>query len=117
MATLQPVSGTHDLLPEVFRGHRHVMDMAAEIALRYGFEEMNVAVMGCIVNGPGESKHADIGISLPGTGEAPTAPVFIDGEKRMTLRGAGIAEEFQGIVEDYVHKRYGGGSSTTDAAE
>ena len=82
-----------------------------------GVEEMNVAVMGCIVNGPGESKHADIGISLPGTGEAPTAPVFIDGEKRMTLRGAGIAEEFQGIVEDYVHKRYGGGSSTTDAAE
>lgn len=81
-----------------------------------GVEEMNVAVMGCIVNGPGESKHADIGISLPGTGETPSAPVFIDGEKRMTLKGVGIAEEFQGIVEDYVKTRYGGGSAS-DAAE
>lgn len=81
-----------------------------------GVEDMNVAVMGCIVNGPGESKHADIGISLPGTGETPSAPVFIDGEKRMTLKGAGIAEEFQGIVEDYVKTRYGGGSAS-DAAE
>ena len=80
-----------------------------------GVEDMNVAVMGCIVNGPGESKHSDIGISLPGTGEAPSAPVFIDGEKRMTLRGTGIAEEFQGIVEDYVRTRYGTASS--DAAE
>jgi (E)-4-hydroxy-3-methylbut-2-enyl-diphosphate synthase len=60
---------------------------------------MKVAVMGCIVNGPGESKHADIGISLPGTGEAPAAPVFIDGEKAMTLRGDGIAQEFHRIVE------------------
>ena len=82
-----------------------------------GVEDMKVAVMGCIVNGPGESKHADIGISLPGTGEAPTAPVFIDGEKRMTLRGAGIAEEFQDIVEEYVEKRSGGTGVTTDAAE
>ncbi len=81
-----------------------------------GVEEMNVAVMGCIVNGPGESKHADIGISLPGTGETPSAPVFIDGEKRMTLKGPGIAEEFQGIVEDYVKTRYGSGSAS-DAAE
>lgn len=81
-----------------------------------GVEDMNVAVMGCIVNGPGESKHADIGISLPGTGETPSAPVFIDGEKRMTLRGAGIAEEFQGIVEDYVKNRYSGGTAS-DAAE
>ena len=81
-----------------------------------GVEEMTVAVMGCIVNGPGESKHADIGISLPGTGETPSAPVFIDGEKRMTLKGAGIAEEFQGIVEEYVKNRYGGGSAS-DAAE
>ncbi|MBO6948973.1 MAG: flavodoxin-dependent (E)-4-hydroxy-3-methylbut-2-enyl-diphosphate synthase [Rhodospirillales bacterium] len=81
-----------------------------------GVEDMNVAVMGCIVNGPGESKHADIGISLPGTGETPSAPVFIDGEKRMTLKGAGIAEEFQGIVEDYVKTRYGSGSAS-DAAE
>ena len=72
-----------------------------------GVEEMQLAVMGCIVNGPGESKHADIGISLPGTGEAPTAPVFIDGEKRMTLRGEGLAEQFQQIVEDYVSQKYG----------
>jgi (E)-4-hydroxy-3-methylbut-2-enyl-diphosphate synthase len=81
-----------------------------------GVEEMSVAVMGCIVNGPGESKHADIGISLPGTGEQPAAPVFIDGEKRVTLRGPRIAEEFQKIVEDYVANRYGG-SRNHDAAE
>ncbi|MBT6093536.1 MAG: flavodoxin-dependent (E)-4-hydroxy-3-methylbut-2-enyl-diphosphate synthase [Rhodospirillaceae bacterium] len=81
-----------------------------------GVEEMSVAVMGCIVNGPGESKHADIGISLPGTGEQPAAPVFIDGEKRMTLRGANIAEEFQSIVEDYVARRYGG-EDTSNAAQ
>ena len=72
-----------------------------------GVEKMKVAVMGCIVNGPGESKQADIGISLPGTGEAPAAPVFIDGEKRMTLRGEQIAQEFQAIVQDYVEKRFG----------
>ncbi|MES3003260.1 MAG: flavodoxin-dependent (E)-4-hydroxy-3-methylbut-2-enyl-diphosphate synthase [Pseudomonadota bacterium] len=72
-----------------------------------GVEKMKVAVMGCIVNGPGESKHADIGISLPGTGEAPAAPVFIDGEKRLTLRGDNIANEFHKLVEDYVEKRYG----------
>lgn len=72
-----------------------------------GVETMKVAVMGCIVNGPGESKHADIGISLPGTGEAPAAPVFIDGEKAMTLRGDGIAQEFHRIVEDYIEKRFG----------
>ena len=71
-----------------------------------GVENMKVAVMGCIVNGPGESKHADIGISLPGTGEAPAAPVFIDGEKRMTLRGEGIALEFQAIVENYIRERF-----------
>ncbi len=71
-----------------------------------GVEAMNVAVMGCIVNGPGESKHADIGISLPGTGEAPSAPVFIDGKKAATLRGEGIAEEFQAMVEAYVQQRY-----------
>ncbi len=82
-----------------------------------GVEEMNVAVMGCIVNGPGESKHADIGISLPGTGETPSAPVFIDGEKRVTLRGASIAKEFQEIVEEYVKNRYGDGVAKTDAAE
>jgi (E)-4-hydroxy-3-methylbut-2-enyl-diphosphate synthase len=74
-----------------------------------GVEGMKVAVMGCIVNGPGESKHADIGISLPGTGESPAAPVFIDGEKRVTLRGEGIAAEFHAIVEHYVHSRFGAG--------
>ena len=72
-----------------------------------GVESLNLAVMGCIVNGPGESKHADIGISLPGTGETPAAPVFIDGKKAMTLRGANIAAEFKAIVEDYVTRRYG----------
>jgi len=72
-----------------------------------GVESMNVAVMGCIVNGPGESKHANIGISLPGTGESPAAPVFVDGEKKITLRGERIAEEFQAIVLDYVQSRYG----------
>ena len=76
-----------------------------------GVEGMKVAVMGCIVNGPGESKHADIGISLPGTGEAPAAPVFIDGEKALTLRGEGIAQEFQALVERYIEKRFGGASA------
>jgi (E)-4-hydroxy-3-methylbut-2-enyl-diphosphate synthase len=71
-----------------------------------GVEKMKVAVMGCIVNGPGESKHADIGISLPGTGEAPAAPVFIDGQKAMTLRGENIANEFHQLVENYIEKRF-----------
>jgi (E)-4-hydroxy-3-methylbut-2-enyl-diphosphate synthase len=81
-----------------------------------GVEELNVAVMGCIVNGPGESKHAHIGISLPGTGETPAAPVFIDGKKAATLRGPAIAEDFQKMVLDYIEKRYGNGR-TEDAAE
>jgi len=72
-----------------------------------GVEKMKVAVMGCIVNGPGESKHADIGISLPGTGEAPAAPVFIDGQKALTLRGDNIANEFHQLVENYIEKRFG----------
>lgn len=72
-----------------------------------GVESMNVAVMGCVVNGPGESRHADIGISLPGTGEVPSAPVFVDGERTVTLKGNHIAEEFQKIVQDYVARRYG----------
>jgi len=76
-----------------------------------GVEKMKVAVMGCIVNGPGESKHADIGISLPGTGEAPAAPVFIDGEKALTLRGERIAEEFHALVENYIEKRFGAQTS------
>jgi (E)-4-hydroxy-3-methylbut-2-enyl-diphosphate synthase len=74
-----------------------------------GVEGMNVAVMGCIVNGPGESKHANIGISLPGTGESPAAPVFVDGQKVVTLRGEKIVEEFQQIVLDYVQTNYGKG--------
>jgi (E)-4-hydroxy-3-methylbut-2-enyl-diphosphate synthase len=78
-----------------------------------GVENLKVAVMGCIVNGPGESKHADIGISLPGTGEAPAAPVFIDGEKRMTLRGDAIAAEFQTVVEDYIRQRFAPSISNT----
>jgi len=76
-----------------------------------GVEAMKVAVMGCIVNGPGESKHANIGISLPGTGEAPAAPVYIDGEKALTLRGERIAEEFQALVENYVARTYGATSA------
>ncbi|MEI6113633.1 MAG: flavodoxin-dependent (E)-4-hydroxy-3-methylbut-2-enyl-diphosphate synthase [Burkholderiales bacterium] len=72
-----------------------------------GVESMNVAVMGCVVNGPGESRHADIGISLPGTGEVPAAPVFVDGERTVTLKGDHIAREFQAIVQDYVERRFG----------
>jgi (E)-4-hydroxy-3-methylbut-2-enyl-diphosphate synthase len=75
-----------------------------------GVEEMRVAVMGCVVNGPGESRHADVGISLPGSNESPVAPVYVDGEKTVTLKGARIAEEFQAIVEDYVARRFGPGS-------
>ncbi|MEM8750165.1 MAG: flavodoxin-dependent (E)-4-hydroxy-3-methylbut-2-enyl-diphosphate synthase [Pseudomonadota bacterium] len=80
-----------------------------------GVAELKVAVMGCIVNGPGESKHADIGISLPGTGEAPAAPVFIDGKKAVTLRGNRIAEEFEALVQSYVEERYGAGADTAAA--
>jgi (E)-4-hydroxy-3-methylbut-2-enyl-diphosphate synthase len=80
-----------------------------------GVEGLNVAVMGCIVNGPGESKHADIGISLPGTGESPAAPVFIDGRKAVTLRGERIAEEFQALVESYVERRFGGALAAESA--
>ena len=81
-----------------------------------GVETMKVAVMGCIVNGPGESKHANIGISLPGNGEAPAAPVFIDGEKALTLRGPAIAQEFQTLVEDYIEKRYGAATAQHSTA-
>jgi (E)-4-hydroxy-3-methylbut-2-enyl-diphosphate synthase len=82
-----------------------------------GVEALNVAVMGCIVNGPGESKHADIGISLPGTGETPTAPVFIDGKKAATLRGATVAADFKQLVIDYIERRYGTGGAGQTAAE
>jgi (E)-4-hydroxy-3-methylbut-2-enyl-diphosphate synthase len=86
----------------------HLRAMMPLWKARYpGVENLRVAVMGCIVNGPGESKHADIGISLPGTGETPAAPVFIDGEKAMTLRGEGIAQEFHRIVESYIERRFG----------
>ena len=87
-----------------------IRDRMPEWKTRYpGVETLNLAVMGCIVNGPGESKHADIGISLPGTGETPAAPIFIDGQKAMTLRGAGISAEFKDIVEEYIESRYGRG--------
>lgn len=83
-------------------------------SLYAGVENMNVAVMGCVVNGPGESKLANIGISLPGTGETPVAPVFVDGEKTVTLKGDNIAQEFQAIVEDYVKKNYADGGRLHD---
>jgi (E)-4-hydroxy-3-methylbut-2-enyl-diphosphate synthase len=82
-----------------------------------GVEALNVAVMGCIVNGPGESKHADIGISLPGTGEQPAAPVFVDGKKVVTLRGATVAADFKQMVIDYIERRYGVGGAGRTAAE
>jgi len=82
-----------------------------------GVEGLNVAVMGCIVNGPGESKHADIGISLPGTGEAPAAPVFIDGKKAITLRGPTVAQDFEKLVIDYIERRFGAASAGQTAAE
>jgi (E)-4-hydroxy-3-methylbut-2-enyl-diphosphate synthase len=86
----------------------HLRQMMPQWRSRYpGVEGLRIAVMGCIVNGPGESKHADIGISLPGTGESPAAPVFIDGEKAMTLRGDGIVQEFHRIVEGYIERRFG----------
>ena len=80
-----------------------------------GVEDMHVAVMGCVVNGPGESRHAHVGISLPGTGEVPVAPVFVDGRKTVTLKGDRIAEEFQAIVESYVQERYGRGEAAAPA--
>jgi (E)-4-hydroxy-3-methylbut-2-enyl-diphosphate synthase len=86
----------------------HVRSRMPEWRTLYpGFETLQLAVMGCIVNGPGESKHADIGISLPGTGELPTAPVYVDGKKIATLRGENLAGQFKTIVEDYVKKRWG----------
>jgi len=81
-----------------------------------GVERMTVAVMGCVVNGPGESRHADIGISLPGSGETPVAPVYVDGERTVTLKGAGIAEAFQAIVAEYVHARFGTAARARDDA-
>ena len=92
---------------------RHLREQMPHWRASYpGVETMQVAVMGCVVNGPGESKHADIGISLPGADEAPVAPVFVDGERTVTLKGERIAEEFQAIVDDYVRRRYGAGLAT-----
>ncbi|MBU6405021.1 MAG: flavodoxin-dependent (E)-4-hydroxy-3-methylbut-2-enyl-diphosphate synthase [Proteobacteria bacterium] len=89
------------------RVQEHVRARMPEWRLQYdGVENLTLAVMGCVVNGPGESRHANLGISLPGTGETPAAPVFVDGEKTVTLRGAGIADEFIGILDDYVATRY-----------
>ncbi|HKY87666.1 MAG TPA: flavodoxin-dependent (E)-4-hydroxy-3-methylbut-2-enyl-diphosphate synthase [Pseudorhodoplanes sp.] len=95
-----------------------IRDSMPEWKKKYpGVEGLNVAVMGCIVNGPGESKHADIGISLPGTGEAPAAPVFIDGKKAVTLRGPTVAADFKNLVIDYIERRFGSGSAGRTAAE
>jgi (E)-4-hydroxy-3-methylbut-2-enyl-diphosphate synthase len=95
----------------------YVRERMPEWRGRYpGVEGLNLAVMGCIVNGPGESKHADIGISLPGTGEAPSAPVFIDGKKALTLRGPDLAQQFKALVEDYVARRYGRSEAATQSA-
>jgi (E)-4-hydroxy-3-methylbut-2-enyl-diphosphate synthase len=92
-----------------------IRDRMPEWKTRYpGVETLNFAVMGCIVNGPGESKHADIGISLPGTGETPAAPVFIDGKKAMTLRGPNIAADFKTLVEEYIEKRFGAGAKQVE---
>ena len=93
-------------LAQVVQGHVRAKMPEWKIS-HPGAENMTLAVMGCVVNGPGESRHANIGISLPGTGEAPAAPVFIDGEKAMTLRGEGIATEFHKIVESYIERRFG----------
>jgi (E)-4-hydroxy-3-methylbut-2-enyl-diphosphate synthase len=95
-----------------------ILESMPEWKTRYpGVEALNVAVMGCIVNGPGESKHADIGISLPGTGEQPTAPVFVDGKKVATLRGPTLASDFKTMVIDYIERRYGSGGAGRTAAE
>ena len=95
-----------------------IRDSMPEWKTRYaGVEALNIAVMGCIVNGPGESKHADIGISLPGTGEQPAAPVFVDGKKVATLRGATVAADFKKMVIDYIEQRYGNSGAGQTAAE
>jgi (E)-4-hydroxy-3-methylbut-2-enyl-diphosphate synthase len=110
MVTACPGCGrtTSTLFQELARTVQdHVRSRMPEWRLQYdGVENLTLAVMGCVVNGPGESRHADLGISLPGTGEAPAAPVFIDGEKALTLRGENIAADFVGVIEDYVARRY-----------
>ena len=110
MVTACPGCGrtTSTLFQELARTVQdHVRARMPEWRLQYdGVENLTLAVMGCVVNGPGESRHADLGISLPGTGEAPAAPVFIDGEKALTLRGENIAADFVGVIEDYVARRF-----------
>ena len=96
----------------------HIADRLAAWRDRYpGVEELSVAVMGCVVNGPGESKHADLGISLPGVAEAPVAPVYVDGRHHATLRGDGIVEEFLGILDGYVERRFSGQPAAEDTAD
>ena len=96
----------------------HIADRLAAWRDRYpGVEELSVAVMGCVVNGPGESKHADLGISLPGVAEAPVAPVYVDGSHHATLRGDGIVEEFLGILDGYVERRFSGQPAAEDTAD
>ena len=93
----------------------HLTASMPEWKERYpGVESLSVAVMGCIINGPGESKHADIGISLPGTGETPAAPVFIEGQKVATLRGTDVAEQFKVMVADYIEQRFGAGKAAAE---
>ena len=107
---------TSTVFQELARDIQHFIrdEMPAWRETYPGVETLNVAVMGCIVNGPGESKHADIGISLPGTGEAPAAPVFIDGKKAMTLRGPGIVADFKSLVIDYIERRFGPGAAAAE---
>ena len=94
------------------RIEQHIGERMPVWSERYpGVEDMSIAVMGCVVNGPGESKHADIGISLPGTFEEPVAPVFVDGALSDTLRGENLVDEFIGILEGYVDRRYGGAAT------
>jgi (E)-4-hydroxy-3-methylbut-2-enyl-diphosphate synthase len=100
---------TSNVFQELARDiQHHLREKMPEWRLRYpGVESLNVAVMGCVVNGPGESKLANIGISLPGTGETPVAPVYIDGKREVTLKGEHMAEEFLALVENYIHDNYG----------
>ena len=111
MVTACPGCGrtTSSVFQELARDiQAHLRQRMPQWRSRYpGVEEMSVAVMGCVVNGPGESRHANIGISLPGTGEQPVAPVYEDGARTVTLKGDRIAEEFMQRVEDYVQRRYG----------
>jgi len=121
MVTACPGCGrtTSEFFQELAKAvQEHVRAKMPEWKLSHpGAENLTLAVMGCVVNGPGESRHADIGISLPGTGEAPAAPVFVDGEKSVTLRGDNIAHEFVGLIDDYVERRFGSHGRSARADE